>query len=217
MNLRKFYLGRFIGFLIVLLLVFVYFYFVKNKPANNSLNNNQNQVSCTMEAKECPDGSYVGRSGPNCEFAPCPSYSTPVGWLDFTDIEQKIVFSYPQDLGKKYISPQEWPPVVAVSTGEFTCLATADTSSQASRVSERQINNHNYCISADSEGAAGSTYTTYVYTTQRVGRLISVTFTLRYPQCLNYDDPQQTACVDERQNFDIDALLDEMVASIRSL
>ncbi|MDQ5938765.1 MAG: hypothetical protein QG642_455 [Patescibacteria group bacterium] len=37
------------------------------------LNNNQNeQVACTMEAKECPDGSYVGRSGPNCEFAACP-------------------------------------------------------------------------------------------------------------------------------------------------
>lgn len=30
-------------------------------------------VVCTMEAKICPDGSAVGRSGPNCEFAPCPS------------------------------------------------------------------------------------------------------------------------------------------------
>lgn len=30
-------------------------------------------VACTMEAKECPDGSYVGRSGPNCEFAACPT------------------------------------------------------------------------------------------------------------------------------------------------
>ncbi|MFH1211010.1 MAG: hypothetical protein V1645_03775 [archaeon] len=27
---------------------------------------------CDMEAKICPDGSSVGRSGPNCEFAPCP-------------------------------------------------------------------------------------------------------------------------------------------------
>jgi hypothetical protein len=27
--------------------------------------------ACTMEAKLCPDGSSVGRSGPNCEFAPC--------------------------------------------------------------------------------------------------------------------------------------------------
>lgn len=29
-------------------------------------------VSCSMEAKLCPDGSAVGRGGPSCEFAPCP-------------------------------------------------------------------------------------------------------------------------------------------------
>jgi len=30
------------------------------------------QKACTMEAKLCSDGSSVGRSGPNCEFTPCP-------------------------------------------------------------------------------------------------------------------------------------------------
>lgn len=29
-------------------------------------------VACTMEAKICPDGSSVGRTGPDCQFAPCP-------------------------------------------------------------------------------------------------------------------------------------------------
>jgi len=29
-------------------------------------------TACTMEAKLCPDGSYVGRTGPNCEFSDCP-------------------------------------------------------------------------------------------------------------------------------------------------
>ena len=29
-------------------------------------------VACTMEAKICSDGSAVGRTGPNCEFAACP-------------------------------------------------------------------------------------------------------------------------------------------------
>jgi hypothetical protein len=28
---------------------------------------------CTQDAKLCPDGSYVSRKGPNCEFAPCPT------------------------------------------------------------------------------------------------------------------------------------------------
>lgn len=27
---------------------------------------------CTEDAKICPDGSAVGRTGPNCEFAKCP-------------------------------------------------------------------------------------------------------------------------------------------------
>jgi hypothetical protein len=29
-------------------------------------------VACTAEAMQCPDGSYVGRSGPNCQFV-CPT------------------------------------------------------------------------------------------------------------------------------------------------
>lgn len=34
--------------------------------------------ACTLEAKLCSDGTSVGRVGPNCEFAPCPTpTSTP--------------------------------------------------------------------------------------------------------------------------------------------
>ncbi len=29
-------------------------------------------VACTMDAMMCPDGTYVGRSGPNCQFV-CPT------------------------------------------------------------------------------------------------------------------------------------------------
>lgn len=34
---------------------------------------NTNTVVCTLEAKLCPDGSFVGRSGPKCEFTECPT------------------------------------------------------------------------------------------------------------------------------------------------
>lgn len=34
--------------------------------------------ACTLEAKLCPDGSSVGRTGPNCEFAQCPVQSGPL-------------------------------------------------------------------------------------------------------------------------------------------
>lgn len=31
------------------------------------------KAACTEEAKVCPDGSSVARTGPNCEFAECPA------------------------------------------------------------------------------------------------------------------------------------------------
>jgi len=33
-------------------------------------------VACTLEAQLCPDGSAVGRIGPNCEFEMCPTTET---------------------------------------------------------------------------------------------------------------------------------------------
>ncbi|MDD3548559.1 MAG: Gmad2 immunoglobulin-like domain-containing protein [Candidatus Pacebacteria bacterium] len=34
--------------------------------------NTEKPVACTQEARLCSDGSYIGRTGPNCEFALCP-------------------------------------------------------------------------------------------------------------------------------------------------
>ena len=41
--------------------------FIKNLNDNSV----DNLIACTADAMQCPDGSYVGRSGPNCEFS-CP-------------------------------------------------------------------------------------------------------------------------------------------------
>jgi hypothetical protein len=55
------------------------FKFTSPPPTNMPIPTNNDTVSspsgkvCTMEAKICPDGSGVGRTGPNCEFAPCPT------------------------------------------------------------------------------------------------------------------------------------------------
>src|SRR4051812_18409592 len=47
------------------------------------------EKACTLDAMECPDGSFVGRSGPRCEFAPCPtivkSSDTQANWKDYTN------------------------------------------------------------------------------------------------------------------------------------
>lgn len=46
-----------------------------NSPGIIGENFSQDPVACTMDAMVCPDGSYVGRTGPNCEFV-CPASST---------------------------------------------------------------------------------------------------------------------------------------------
>jgi hypothetical protein len=69
-------------------------------------------VACTEEAKLCPDGSYVSRVGPNCEFAPCPVVVPgdeggksgggegegviPEGWQTYTSDEYGFEISYPE-------------------------------------------------------------------------------------------------------------------------
>ena len=51
---------------------------VKEDAVVDNTNNGKGQVACTMEAKLCPDGvTYVGRTGPNCEFAACPQVTPP--------------------------------------------------------------------------------------------------------------------------------------------
>ncbi|MDD5289821.1 MAG: DUF333 domain-containing protein [Patescibacteria group bacterium] len=52
--------------------------------------------ACTTEAKVCPDGSAVGRTGPNCEFSPCPGEKSVTF---FCDNNRKIQakFYLPQD------------------------------------------------------------------------------------------------------------------------
>jgi hypothetical protein len=49
------------------------------QEASSSLSSTQSSSTepkfCTQDAKQCPDGSYVGRTGPNCEFSACPVVS----------------------------------------------------------------------------------------------------------------------------------------------
>ena len=47
--------------------------FFYNNSTFSPLRFSPGPVTCTQEAKLCPDGSSVGRIGPKCEFAMCPA------------------------------------------------------------------------------------------------------------------------------------------------
>lgn len=52
---------------------------------------NDDQIACTLEAKLCPDGSYVGRNPQNnCEFNECPAASVPIDEGVFCTSEAKL-------------------------------------------------------------------------------------------------------------------------------
>lgn len=59
-------------------------------------------TACTTEAKVCPDGTAVGRVGPNCEFAPCPTASaTPdptASWQTYLNSELGFSLKYPTEV-----------------------------------------------------------------------------------------------------------------------
>jgi len=51
---------------------------------------------CSQEAKICSDGSTVSRTGPNCEFAPCPDFSNDDRNIFINDV-YKYEFKYPRE------------------------------------------------------------------------------------------------------------------------
>src|SRR3989344_303537 len=79
------------------------FYLGKNSPKDSS-----KQVACTKEAKVCPDGSAVGRTGPNCEFAECPqpspaSSDETANWKTYTNSKYGFQIKCPTE-----ISSENW-------------------------------------------------------------------------------------------------------------
>ena len=116
----------------------------------------------------------------------------------------------------KYISVVEWPPAVKIETGTFSCKTTPpEVSSVSDITSKRMVDDRTYCMNVKHEGAAGSVYSSYTYTTVENDKLIKVSFTLQYPNCNNYDDEQNEACASEREAFDVDSTVDTIVQSIK--
>lgn len=57
----------------------------------------QSPVACTADAKQCPNGSYVSRQGPKCEFAACPSpkADSMTNWKTYTNEKLGVSIKIP--------------------------------------------------------------------------------------------------------------------------
>ncbi|MDP2734951.1 MAG: hypothetical protein Q8P12_01960 [bacterium] len=169
------------------------------------------QIACTQEAKLCPDGSYVGRTGPNCEFAACPGEGGE--WRTFRNDEEGIEFEYPESLKAAYIYPVDWPPQVVVMDEPYSCPQAGFETPGSTE--EQIIGGRAYCVTETREGAAGSVYASFAYVTNKDERAVAFVFTLREVQCGNYGDPERTECEAERESFEVGGILDRMAQSLK--
>jgi tryptophan-rich sensory protein len=176
------------------------------------------QVACTQEVKLCPNGSYVGRTGPNCEFAACPSNDL---WK--TIASNGITFQYPETLLTQYIHEVDWPPQIQVLNEPFTCTEAGEETTRAGKTEKRLVDDREYCRTSIVEGAASSIYTQYAYafplystgSTQADRKTAIFTFTTRATQCGNYDETERNVCENERETLDLDSVVDRMARSVK--
>jgi hypothetical protein len=135
-------------------------------------------------------------------------------WLTKTDDEKGITFKYPSELPTTYITSVDWPPMINIYESPFICNEAGNEGERAGITQRKNISGVEYCITRVSGGAAGSVYTQYAYATEKNNRLVIFTFSLRFPQCLNYDGFQREDCEEERSSFNIDKLLDTISRSL---
>ena len=169
-------------------------------------------VFCTQDAKLCPDGSYVGRTGPDCKFALCPVENTN-GWK--VSAKEAFSFRYPEDLSTKYLEAFDWPPKARILNEPFSCLEAGDETARAGRTEKVSIEDRNYCLTKVTGAAAGSTYTQYAYAFPGNNWTVVLTFSLRFSQCANYDEPDKSYCESEKANLDINDIADRMARTFQ--
>ena len=145
----------------------------------------------------------------------------PSNWMTYNNSNLDVSFSYPKDLGTVYIHPQAWPPTISVKKSKFTCVQAISPAS-AGTVVERTLHGRDFCITATSEGAAGSTYTTYSYVSPQnyvyaqQDEVFVLSVVLRKPQCANYNDPQKSACEKELSTFNLDDMIGSITATLNT-
>lgn len=93
--------NKIIVVVVVLLLLGGGLYTYKLSKGNASPNE---EIFCTMDALQCPDGSFVGRSGPKCEFLKCPDQTSFIGTLRQTSEGFDLIMAAPENNGGMEVS-----------------------------------------------------------------------------------------------------------------
>lgn len=201
--------NKVIGGLIVLLIIIIAISYVFNTRNKNTSSQTTTIITATSTADQTTSTTSTSTM----------MQINPSAWQSVSSSTTGVTFSYPTaaQLNLNYIQTVNWPPSITVSNNSFTCdqAGTGSVVGSNGKTSIDIIGNNEYCVNIQSEGAAGSVYTTYAYTFPTDGKTLTLNFTLRSPQCENYPDPQMTACQTEESSFNVDQIANAMAQSIQ--
>jgi len=200
--------------LITVIVFFLSFVFIFYKPLGLFQSNPDSQLAMNTNQN---DGSSLVTEVENTNSFVDEEFDL---WKELIDENKQIKYKYPETLTAKYISTVTWPPIFSIlPDGEvLVCEETPAESSFPQRVNLRRVDNDRYyCISASSEGAAGSVFTEFTYKNIWKEKVVELYFVLQYPRCDNYSDEQQSECVAERESFDLDALVNKIFLSLKEI
>lgn len=185
-----------------------FFVFQKAKEFSDQQAQNQNtdqnqQIACTQEAKQCPDGSFVGRTGANCEFAECPQTEN-LNVITYSNTEYGFEFKYPEKLNSKYFNLQK--PIIIKSLKTDINIKNNCYIGGANPAQKRQdiiINEISFCFSQSYDPGAGSGANYYFYTFLKDNNYFTIQFQINQPNsCGPYVDTEnQIPCQNDFQNY----------------
>ena len=137
--------------------------------------------------------------------------SVPEGWI--VSAGDGLAFSYPEAISASYIGMIIWPPQgYLLGAGPISCVEAKTAIGQTSK---RVIEGNTYCVTENTEGAAGTISTQYAYAFEKGGQVAALIFSLRYRQCANFPEPKKAECETERKTFSVDKLANTIAQSFK--
>ena len=206
-------------------------------------NREQKPVVCTMEAKLCPDGSAVGRTGPNCEFAPCPDYTK--GWKVYKNSDYGFEMKYPAD----FFDPNQQPRLLVGDCNynvfpdkcpNINDMVAKDLASEGGDVNviqnnlsnpgywdnpagdKQTINDVAYCLYSTGDAATGHAFNYYYFTTVKNNKCLAVYLATSTENC-DFYLPLEKGNTEQAKNYNNcvttnknqPTILDEIISSFK--
>ena len=238
--MKKKYKKIIINLVILLVVAFIGYFVYQYYLASNK---EPKPVVCTMEAKICPNGTAVGRTGPNCEFAPCPDQTA--GWNIYTNKDYNFELKYPADF-----FDQNQPPKLLIGDCNYNVfpdkcpdinnIVAKDLASDGGDLKIIQdnlsspgywddpngqkqiINDLQYCLYITGDAATGHAFNYYYFATVKNGKCLVIYLATATVNCDFYlpleegnteQEKNYNNCLETNKNQP--KLLDEIVSTFK--